>query len=752
MCKKSRRIRNQRKFHRDNRGSTLLVVILAMLMLGVLGTVSLYSTYINYSIKITERKATNNFYTAETVMEEIKAGLEREVSSAFTEAYLDIMQNYGAYDPVQRGVQFQNRYLTALGTRLASAAQSNQVDLSRLRGYISEEHGEAAVLSLSPESAAGGSLIKYTDSVVIQGLELTYTNTSGYVAVIATDIVLRIPTILFEEDSALPDVLAYSLIADQELRFDHAGDYQIKGNVYGGRNGIFVNANVDFSPARVGIGQPDHVVATGGDVHVTGSGAAFHLDRRSSLWTEGIIVDSAAVSLLGKSFVHDDLTINGKNSIVTLAGTYYGFGYESVSTSQYGPANSSSILINGTGTKLDLSALMELGLAGQAYIGTTDMTGRDEAADDDTEFASTDVRMGESLSVQSNQLAYLVPPECIGYINGECVLGANPVNLAAYREFIDAAKEPGASSVEVDLSKVTLGTETARSLRDYGAGWQKVFYQAAGSSNAWVYYYLKFDSAQQANTFFADYYEQKKDSLNKYIGVYLDSYQAPVGMQKLNLAGNAVYYDEAEGGFVLEPAGYSGEGAGEEADPALAALLDYENYAGMYQALNVNLTMNYAALTDEQISRNSVFHNIVNVEKLREYLGTETEKTVSAAGGQKVLLVDNAAGGVYTLPEDSSLNAVIATGSVKVTHNFRGMILAGGTIYVENGAVVECDPDAVSLALQADGGRILSCFWEGADFQAVPTPAPGEGTPEPDEYDEEITTNSLVSYRNWKKY
>lgn len=727
-----------------------------MLMLGVLGTVSLYTTYVNYSIKITERKATNNFYTAEMVMEEIKAGLEREVSLAFTEAYLEIMQNYGAYDPVQRTVEFQHRYLTSLSGQLASAGRSDQVNLSTLESYISEAQRGASELRIISESAPGGSLIQYNDSVVIQGLELTYTNTSGYVAVIATDIVLKIPTILFEEDSALPDVLAYSLIADQELHFDQGGNYQVRGNVYGGKHGIYVKAHVAFLPA---IGSLDHVVATGGNVYVTDSGAELRLNGESldgtfssgasSLWAEGIIVNSAAVSLRGKSYVHDDLTINGKGSDVTLAGAYYGFGYESVSTRQYGPTGSSSILINGTGTKLDLSLLTELGLAGQAYIGTTDPSGREAAPDDRPELAaseSTDVRMGEALSVQSNQLAYLVPPECIGYIDEKCVLGANPVNLQAYRQYKTLEAKTSNFS-EVDLSKVTLG---AKSLGDYGAKWQKVFYQSAGSSNAWVYYYLKFDSAQQANAFFADYYEQNRDKLNEYIKFYLDSYQAPAGMQKLNLAGNAVYYNEAEGGFVLEPAGYSGEGVGEGEDPALAALLDYENYTGIYQALNINLTMNYAALTNDQIERDSVFLNIVNVEKLREYLGTETEKTVTAAGGQKVLLVDNAEGEVYTL-DDSSLNAVIATGSVKVTHNFKGMILSGETIYVENAARVESDPDAVSLALQADGGNILACFWEGADFQVVPTPTPGEGTPEPDGYDEEITTNSLVSYRNWKK-
>lgn len=752
MRKMSRRFRNHRKLHRDNRGSTLLVVVLAMLMLGVLGTVSLYVTYLNYSIKITERKATNNFYTAEMVMEEIKAGLESEVSSAFADAYLGIMQNYEAYTPAERTVQFQHRYLTTLSTKLADPAHSNQVDLGTLRGYISAAHAGAAALDISPENAAGDSLIKYTDSVVIRGLELTYTNSDGYVAVIVTDIVMSVPMLLFEEDNALPDVLAYSLVAGDELHFDQGGNYQVKGNVYGGKNGITVctAAKVSFSPT----GSSQQVVATGGDVNVNGNGSPepdLRLDAKSSFWAKGILVDSARVSLLGKSFVNDDLTVAGSGSAVKLAGTYYGFGYENVAESQYGPEDSSSILINGRQTTLDMSQLTELGLAGQAYIGvTTESTIPDDLQELNT---SADIRMGESLSVQSNQIAYLVPHECIGYINGECVLGANPVNIAAYREYKDAedeARTNGEPYAEVDLSRVTIGTgENERSLSDYGAAWQKVFYQSSSPSRAWVYYYLRFDSAEKANQFFADYYEQNKEELNEYIGYYLTHYSVPTGLTKLNLAGNAVYYDAAADGYVLEPAGYSGAGAGGGEDPADVALEEYRSCAHKYEALNVNLTMNYNALTQEQKDRfdqHNVFYNIVDVDKLRDYLGGAAEQTVTAAGGQKVLLVDNAGGEPYTLPEDSSLHAVIATGSVKVAHNFKGMILAGENIYIENGAVAEGNPNAASLALQADEGRILACFWEGN------VPTPGEGTPGSGGNDGEITTSSLVSYRNWKKY
>ena len=64
-----------------------------------------------------------------------------------------------------------------------------------------------------------------------------------------------------------------------------------------------------------------------------------------------------------------------------------------------------------------------------------------------------------------------------------------------------------------------------------------------------------------------------------------------------------------------------------------------------------------------------------------------------------------------------------------------------------NSAVVEPDPDAVSLALQADSGRLLECFWEGKSIAGMPAPAPSPGAEEGDV----VATDELVVYRNWKK-
>ena len=800
MSKKDRSRFKNIQLHKDNRGSTLVVVIVAMFLLCTLASIILYTTYINYTIKTTELRSTDNFYTAESVMEEIKAGLEWEVSNAYTDAYLYVMQNYSSGDgtgEVLRTTNFQTRYVNYLKDKFDPDGDK-KIELALLYGYLSElqtdsdgnvlftadgevtfPDGSHAKLELNqPES-----LVAYTDGVWIKGLQLNYTDQNGYVAVIATDIALRIPNMTFEEQNNLPGILAYSLIADQKLYLGvnenditEGGSYMVRGSVYGGSDGIFVrNSQAAFEAAEAG---GAYIVVTGGNVEVqglSGSDAKFSTAGNASLWADGITVDSGVLNLSGESYVQDDLTVNGKNSEITLGGHYYGFGYQSVSTTARGPKNSSSILINGTGIKLDLSSLTELGLAGQAYIGTTDAD-EDGVADDreliaddgsvptDAEgnplnvSANTDVRMGESLSIRSNQLAYLVPPECIGYIDGECVLGSNPITLSQYQEFQANRLAPEViSSQEVDLSKVTLGEETSLTLSGYGASWQKVFYQAAGTgNNAWVYYYLTFNSAEQANAFFTDYYSQNKAWMNSYLHNYLAEYHVPASVEKLNLAGNAIYYDDENREFVLQPASTSST-----PEEVLMLLAEYERYSNTNKALNINLTTNYAALTQDQLDRNSVFQNIVDVEKLREYMGGASELSVTAAGGQKVVLIDNAegtggevgatpAGGVYVVPSDSDIVAVVATGDVKVNRNYKGMILSGGQIFVTSSARIEPDPDAVSLALQADSGRLLECFWEGKSIAGVPggTPTPSPGAEESDV----VATDELVVYRNWKKY
>lgn len=753
----------QRAFQKsDNKGATLVVVIVAMALLGILSSVILYTTYINYKIKLTEARANDNFYTGEVAMEEIKAGLQQEVSNAFSSAYISVMQNYSAYDEVERISQFQYLYLSGLQNVLQDPTDTTKFNHAKLLGYLSEpEQVELAEASVE-------SLVKYTDSLHIKGLTLTYTDEQGYVAVISTDVVLKIPNVQFESANTLPDMMTYALIADKALRAEGTGTNEILGNIYAGRDGIRVSNGVDLY-----LSQAENIV-TGGNVEVTGSGSSFHVATDSTLWTDGIVVDSSELSLLGNAYVKDDLTVQGTQSVVELSGAYYGYGYQSVSNGAVGPADSSSILINGSLTELDMSGLTKLVLAGQAYIGTKD---RDRNGDgtisidemnyynategSESSVTNEDVRMGQSFAVKSDQLAYLVPAECIGIIDGESVIGTNPVNITTYNEFMQRAseeqmlKENGhAYSVvtEVDLQRIT--ANLPRKLSEYGASYQRVFYQSAGSSNAWVYYYLKFDSPQLANLFFKDYYQYNTSYLNSYMQNYLASYLAPEAFGRLNLAGNAVLCD-ADGNYSLTESTMTSDAVAE-----YTLMMEYDGYGNVYDALNVNLSRNYAILTSEQKSK-SVFENIVNASALSACVQEENPAAVTRSFGEEdnpeVILVNNdmdgdgiSEGGVYTVPNNTRLRLVIATGDVVVNTNYTGLVIAGGTISVTNGAKITSDPSSVSVVM-VKYDEVLKCFvgYEDLDLEEPEDPdAPEEPAEEPDEV---ITTDSLVSYMNWNK-
>lgn len=751
----------------DNRGVALVVVVMAMALLGILASIILYTTYINYTIKVTEAKANDNFYTGEMAMEEVKAGLEKEVSNAFSSAYLAVMQNYNAYDEVGRVQQFTDLYLNGLKNVLADTSDPAgplKADCTKLRSYLSES--DKAVLELTQEE----SLFVYTDSVQIKGLKLTYTDAKGYVAVIATDIVLKVPNVHFESVSSLPDMLTYSIIADDSMEATVTGQSDIEGNVYAGDNGIYVSNHVilNFSDADT--------LVTSGDVVVVGDGSEsanslLTVASDSSLWANGIIVESAGISLEGSTYVRDDLTVQGSNSEIVLKGGYYGYGYSSVGTTAYGPLNSSSILINGSKTSVDMEGLTRFVLAGQAYIGTRGAAGvttesaMPGVAPGGSELSAEDVRMGQSFAVKSDQLAYLVPAECIGIVGDDCI-GTNPVNITDYNEFketeadIQRMKESGMNAqdiphvAEVDLYRIA--NNLPMKLSEYGASYQKVFYQSSGSANAWVYYYLRFDSPENANKFFLDYYEHNKESMDNYLNNYLEVFRAPVSFGRLNLAGNVVFGD-GSGNYEL-----TSSTATSDVIEEYTLLAEYDNYSGIFDALSTNLSRNYAALTDEEKSK-SVFHNIVNVDEMRNVIAdaggtTEAVYPHGATSNREVILVDNGvvdadgnvSGVTYTIPEDPTLKLVIATGNVQVSHNFNGLIIAGGKISIYNGANIKADPDGVSVAMLRYEG-VVNCF-VGSEELAVPTvtPEPTE-TPEASIDQDLITTDSLVSYMNWSK-
>ncbi len=157
----------------------------------------------------------------------------------------------------------------------------------------------------------------------------------------------------------------------------------------------------------------------------------------------------AQAHLRAELFIRDDTELNAAGSTLKLIGSYYGYGdstsadpREYVSTvdknnflitdtladgskKQYSRDhyNSSAIVINGQQSNLDLSSTKELYLGGRAYIelskyvdnsGSTDTTYTESyefvpTSDEEQTDFYRDFKTGESISVKTNQSAYIIP-------------------------------------------------------------------------------------------------------------------------------------------------------------------------------------------------------------------------------------------------------------------------------------------------------------------------------------------------------
>ncbi len=181
------------------------------------------------------------------------------------------------------------------------------------------------------------------------------------------------------------------------------------------------------------------------------------------VWADNVVLGGSSISddngvytgsqlyVSGDMYVRDDTELNARGSKFSLMGAYYGYGNSTskdsreyvptVDTSNFvvstsvdvngtlvtttenrGHYNSSSIVINGEGSTLDLSRADSIYLAGRAYIelskNVTPVTGEDVyeetyvfqptyTADEKTNYIR-DYKTAESISVKSNQVMYNV--------------------------------------------------------------------------------------------------------------------------------------------------------------------------------------------------------------------------------------------------------------------------------------------------------------------------------------------------------
>lgn len=685
------RLLREKFIKREREGSSLVSVVIGVAFLAAIGIIVLTAAN-QYFISVgVDHNASNNFYEAEAILEEVKTGLLEYAGDAAEEAYRDVLQNYSK-DKDSKREAFSKKYFSLLATKLQSdSAGTYDWDPDKVGKAQPAEIGKLQVLSNYPDavSVAEGTelsfVIQHNDTTgeykfVIQNLFINYEDDIDYRSSIQTDICLSVPDYSLEGNSTFDEMKDYISISDDTLQVaDYRTGNTIQGNVYSGNKeqGIVLGlgSGVNFKSPMI-ISRGDLEIHNGATATLAGETGAGELYLKNIHLTPGGSEGSTLqtnLTLNENAYIANDLNIEANNAVVTLGGKYYGYSYNENNDNASSTASSdfsSAILINGLNTTLQSNNLNSLILAGRAFVS------RQKA---DNVKTVSDIMMGESIAVKSNQLAYLVPDEYIVSTNGSSGDYHNPV--------FKSEVEAGSVHVDVEGLKSKFGEYLNES---------KPYEENYNNTIGYVFYYLKFKSDAKANEYFEAYYNGNsldedgntiinKDELQSKGKVYISNKDLDIKFdQTLYLvAGNVMnnYYNA--NGSSLQQATYFGNNQLPSNDLLAEGRRIGEDYVGR----QLGLTPAKNTTGDMRLPEDAgtlVASNIVDFdsEKFNKEVTSNEEYYNEGDTGVKgaVLCISK---GDYTVSTKMT-GLLIVNGDVTVNSDFTGLVLATGKVKVEN--------------------------------------------------------------------
>ena len=693
---------------KQNKGFSLITVIIAVSFIGILGLLVLYMALSNFQMKITDLKGKDSFYTAERAIEEIRVGLQEDVGNSMSEAYIKVLETYdkdeNSTDVVldkQRQNDFVNEFIKKLANRLKKDSDQSKYDLDYLKKYLDMKINENETLIVTTPSDKEPVMTKDNkNGILLKNLKVIYVDPKGYASVIETDIRLGIPKVQFPTPSTLPDLMNMIVVAGKGIICE-GGNTTISGSIYSGiLQDINDNTILEKNPntsiwiksgTNLDIQSGDKIVSAG-EIY-TEPNASFTSEAGVTLWAQGVKLSSAQVNLLGTTYLSDDLTIeSGSGSRVTVQGEYYGYGYPESARSSLNKymydnpkkrwsdtALSSSIIINGKNTTLDLSGVRKIMLAGRSYIGTS------KVKSVNGESNSNDVMMGESITVKGTQLAYLLPSELIDASklkNSEMEI-KNPMSYSDYEN--SGLKQMDSIPLKMDAKVSELGNKSLNEIGiDSVKPVQKVFY-SNNADEGYVYFYLNFKDSKASSDFMYDYYMNNstvKTNLDKYLSFYFSGTNSGIKVKDMKnyiryvTNGNVLSYESGE----ATENGTTAKGnmaVATSPEVSQALLQEQTNYQNMWYALNRKMITSVDLLNKEvkdsdglvhnekEDTDRNVFDNMVNEKEMVQFLqekhpkSLKEEFTADEDDGLQAIMVHNGESSTFQIKNDDGTTSKI---------------------------------------------------------------------------------------------
>ncbi len=781
-----------KRVRKDNNGSAMVMVIVAVAFIGILVSTLMWVTMSNFFMKTTDAKNKETFYSAETVFEEIKAGMQKDASDALIRVYSN---SFGDYTNGTTEAELQDRYLNEIYLTYRDASNPDRFNADKLIDYVevmfnpfvaaSRDEHFAGTLTPGPDSSiyetaivcpAGVNIQKTDENVILKNITVQfYDHNTGNYSEITSDLSVGLPSIRFSKASELPAIFEYSIIADNGINIENGSQVVLKKSAYAGEAGITVGEGYSAVAADKALldAQNAEYVVTRGTLSLNGMATSQKAELLTGdltrLYARDIDLSKGSGLVKGKTYVANDLIYSAAGDM-KIAGDYFGFGNSTVSAN-----DSSAMLINTKYAKLDLNDAGSVLIAGHAFVGTSDTESKTVSTNEGPGATTTlsgnsgDIMMDESISVKGDQVQYLIPGSCIGVWKengnvggaGEVLVGRNPVpditvslNGAGQAEpnFYTAAylgtnhdlTQGHIETVDFHRPIAALGGKT---LADYSTSYKVVYKNQYGQLLAYFYLQMTEENAKQYSK---DYYENKKDNVDMFYRYYLDDSfidESPgTSSNSITTAGHYL------NGPDIDSLNYS--------EARSSSLLQGQNnvdISATYKALCTKLTTDSTSLSANEMTK-TVFENIVDEANLPTgeviyYAGSDP----SDPDAVKAVVT----GGDYSYTgSDPSIHLIIASGNVEVAGSFSGVILAKGTITFKNGGTIEISEDRLDLVrllqtVNIESGtpkvgvtKPLQYFKDGPQYVLEGTVVSSNSV---DRESQRIDFGELVRYENWFK-
>ena len=237
------------RFKQDNRGASLLAVLVLMVVVSLIAVVITKITIVNIEMKEVERGTKKNFYSADELMDNLRAGARELAEQSLEKAYADVLENYLTYSASGGDVQkvFATRYMDGLQKQFAenhtdpAVGASDTMDASGNVAYRVSGYDTDTVKSCIKEAADQGCYIPAADpkyevdygagTFTLKGVQIRYKDAQDYETTIKTDLVFSTPKMNFSGSGQVQEFMRYALIADRQINIG-AQNVTVDGNVY----------------------------------------------------------------------------------------------------------------------------------------------------------------------------------------------------------------------------------------------------------------------------------------------------------------------------------------------------------------------------------------------------------------------------------------------------------------------------------------------------------------------------------------